>query len=170
MTSDASAECSTRTTRRYCASAVRRCPRVSQAEDIVAEVFEIAWRRLETIDEGHERAWLYATARNVLANHRRRGQREPHLVDVSPLLDIQPSAAGLVDETDRLRRAMTHLSSRDRDVLALAAWEQLDPAEAAEVLGCSPVTYRVRLHRARNRLQAVLDQRPRAATTRKATR
>ena len=42
------------------------------ADDIVAEVFLIAWRRLSDIPVGFERPWLFRTAWNVLANTRRK--------------------------------------------------------------------------------------------------
>ena len=36
-------------------------------------------------------------------------------------------------------------------------WHDLTPREAAAVLGCSPATYYVRLHRARRRLERALQ-------------
>jgi RNA polymerase sigma-70 factor (ECF subfamily) len=43
------------------------------------------------------------------------------------------------------------LSAGEREVLALAAWEELSSSAIAEVLGCSPNAARIRLHRARRR-------------------
>lgn len=40
------------------------------------------------------------------------------------------------------------------------AWDRLTNARAAEVLGCTEATFRVRLHRARARLDATLDLTP----------
>src|SRR2546421_12343440 len=42
---------------------------IADAEDAVAEVFLIAWRRLDDLPTGNEaRLWLYGTARRVAAN------------------------------------------------------------------------------------------------------
>jgi RNA polymerase sigma-70 factor (ECF subfamily) len=55
--------------------------------------------------------------------------------------------------------ALRSLAPRDRDVLALSAWEGLRAEEIAVVVGCSPAAARVRLHRARRRLRAALAAR-----------
>jgi RNA polymerase sigma-70 factor (ECF subfamily) len=51
---------------------------------------------------------------------------------------------------------MEELSSSDRELIRMAYWEDLSRDEIAEILGCSAVTVRVRLLRARNRLDALL--------------
>jgi RNA polymerase sigma-70 factor, ECF subfamily len=50
-------------------------------------------------------------------------------------------------------------------VLALVAWEELPVADAARALGCSAPVFSVRLHRARRRLERLLNQ-PATATSR----
>lgn len=55
-----------------------------------------------------------------------------------------------------LRRALARLGEDDAEILRLWAWEQLEPAEIASVLGISAAASRVRLHRARRRLEAAL--------------
>lgn len=53
-----------------------RADSASDAQDAAAEVFLVAWRRLDALPEGDAaRAWLYATARRVLANQRRASRR-----------------------------------------------------------------------------------------------
>jgi RNA polymerase sigma-70 factor (ECF subfamily) len=42
------------------------------------------------------------------------------------------------------------LSAKDRELLVLIGWMDLTPAEAADVLGASAGTIRVRWHRLRN--------------------
>ncbi|TCC57419.1 sigma-70 family RNA polymerase sigma factor [Kribbella pittospori] len=55
---------------------------------------------------------------------------------------------------------MTHLqlSDADRELLSLVAWEGLDTAQLAAALGCSRNSAAVRLHRARRRLERLMDQ------------
>ena len=43
----------------------------ARADDVVAEVFLVAWRRLEDMPP-EPRPWLFGVARRVLANERRR--------------------------------------------------------------------------------------------------
>ncbi|MGB7981220.1 MAG: sigma-70 family RNA polymerase sigma factor, partial [Candidatus Nanopelagicales bacterium] len=52
--------------------------------------------------------------------------------------------------------ALDDLAETDAELLRLWAWEQLEPAEIAAVLGCSPGTARTRMHRARTRLRVAL--------------
>lgn len=137
------------------AYALRRIDR-STADDIVSEVFVVAFRRLEQIPED-ALPWLLATARRVLANYRRAaGRREALTAQLSVL-----HRSGWRDEMGgerELLRALARLSERDREVLLLVAWEDLDPAAAAAALGCSRAAFAVRLHRARRRLAMAMTQ------------
>ncbi|GIF66315.1 hypothetical protein Ais01nite_43500 [Asanoa ishikariensis] len=61
----------------------RRTEPVQDAADLMAEVFVVAWRRLDAVpaEPLQARAWLLGTARGVLANHRRRAVRRSQLAD-----------------------------------------------------------------------------------------
>lgn len=50
------------------------------------------------------------------------------------------------------------LTDSDRELLALAIWEGLDPGEIATVLACSRNAVRIRLHRARKRFAMALNE------------
>jgi RNA polymerase sigma-70 factor, ECF subfamily len=52
------------------AYALRRADAMT-AEDVVAEVFLIAWRRIDRVPQTEPVLWLYSVARRVLANQRR---------------------------------------------------------------------------------------------------
>lgn len=126
------------------------------AQDAVGEVFLIAWRRLEELPEGEAvRPWLYATARRVMANQARADARRSRLrdrlrADQAPASDSDPP-------TERVRDALAALGPRDREVLLLAEWEGLTPAEIAVVLQSPAVSIRSRLHRARRRFRAAFE-------------
>ena len=131
------------------------------ARDVAAETFLVAWRRLEVAPE-HPRSWLLACARRVLANELRRRGRHQRLVD-RVALDVPPDGADADTDPgweDRaaVRSALAGLSARDREVLTLFGWEQLDQREIAEVLGCSVGAVKVRLHRARRRLAGAIAE------------
>ncbi len=128
-----------------------------EVDDAVAEVFLVAWRRLDEVPSGTgARAWLYATARRVLANQARAGARRGRLRDK---LSAQPVTVLAAEDplADRVHDALAALGNRDREVLLLAEWEGLTPGEIATVLGCPAVTVRGRLHRARRRFSAVFE-------------
>jgi RNA polymerase sigma-70 factor (ECF subfamily) len=138
--------------------ALRRAATREDAEDVVAETFLTAWRRLEEVPGGSgARPWLYGVARNALANQRRAERRRGRLWG---LLQAEPAAAWhgakADDELASVAAAFARLKGGDRELLALAAWEELDAGEIATVLGCSRNAARIRLHRARRRLTSEL--------------
>lgn len=125
-------------------------------EDIVSETFLVAWRRLGTVPE-EPLPWLLAVTRNVIANHRRKLARHDRLaVELAALDRMLPdgpsSDEGMVTRAD-LFAALSSLSALEREALLLTGWDGLSDAQAARVCGCSARTFRVRLHRARKRLE-----------------
>ncbi|WP_242496288.1 RNA polymerase sigma factor [Xylanimonas protaetiae] len=128
----------------------------ADAEDVVAEVFAIAWRKRDAVLVD-SRAWLLGVARRVLANQVRAQGRRAALTErlrAAPAPPV-PDGTGLVREVDELRRALARLRPADREVIALLASAELTTAEVAEALGCSPAGAATRVHRARRRLRAV---------------
>jgi RNA polymerase sigma factor (sigma-70 family) len=139
--------------------AVRRCDSPDDAADVVAETFAIAWRRIDAVPHGDgARLWLYRVAGNVLANQRRGALRRQGLATAlaTQLASLyEPSAEDRLADGE-LARVFRELPPDDREVLSLVAWEGLDHGEIATVLGCSRITVRSRLHRARKRLARAL--------------
>lgn len=132
----------------------RRCD-AGVADDVVADVFLVAWRRLEDVPTDGL-PWLLGTARRVLANHARsRGRwlalRERAGAEAGAVVASEPRSA---DGT--VLRALAALRPIEREALLLVAWEGLTPAQAAEALGIRPGTFSVRLHRARRKFASAL--------------
>lgn len=139
------------------------------AADLTAEIF------LAAIDaSGHyrsrrgiPRAWLFGIARNTIHNEFRRAGREREAVQ-------RVQGRALLDDDDLTRmqeridaesiardlfRAVEELPGSEREALELHAIDELSPREVGEALGISPVTARVRLHRARRTLrQSLVDE------------
>jgi RNA polymerase sigma-70 factor, ECF subfamily len=138
------------------------------AEETVSEVFIIAWRRLDDVPSD-PLPWLLACARRVLANQRRAARRRVALHERLSQAGDPPGAWEFDGVGDRpLARALGELSGEDRELLLLVAWEELDPEQTAQTLGCSRRTLAVRLHRARRRLADSLqriEQQERSTTT-----
>jgi RNA polymerase sigma-70 factor (ECF subfamily) len=138
--------------------ALRRAP-AGDAADLAAETFLLAWRRLDDVPPGAEaRLWLYGAARRLLANQRRGERRRERLAE--RMRDDARTAADRdeVHEGHGLRAAFARLRADQRELLALVAWEGLEPREIACVVGSSPNAVRLRLHRARRRLAALLEE------------
>jgi RNA polymerase sigma-70 factor (ECF subfamily) len=133
------------------------------AADVVAETFTIAWRRLDAVPDGEAALyWLYSTARRVLANHARGERRRSRLAQ---LLEREaPVTVESLDASPRVAAAFASLRADERELLLLVAWEGLDAAGIASVLGCSRNAARIRIHRARRRFARALA--PSTATPR----
>src|SRR3954470_22627326 len=59
---------------------VRRSASVEDAADLLAEVYLVAWRRIDDVPPGDEaRLWLFGVARRTLANQHRGERRETEL-------------------------------------------------------------------------------------------
>jgi RNA polymerase sigma-70 factor, ECF subfamily len=143
------------------AYALRRA-RHADADEAVAETFLVAWRRLGEVPSD-AKPWLLGVTRRVLANQRcAAGRREALRARV---------AEGCERDSEPRRRppiiqALGRISTRDREILLLVAWDGLSTREAAVILGCSMTAAKVRLHRARRRLRAELERlEPSNATT-----
>ncbi len=135
------------------------------ADDLVAETFLVAWERRDRFDpaRGIARAWLFGIATNLLRRHARteaatlralarsagRAER-PEPTDVAARVDATRAAGALAAALAALRR-------EERDVLLLVAWADLRPSEIATALDIDDRTVRTRLHRARTKLRARLE-------------
>jgi RNA polymerase sigma-70 factor (ECF subfamily) len=148
---------------RVVAYAMRRTLNSEDAADVVAETFAIAWRRLETVPHGErEVPWLYTVARRVLANRARRSSTNSALVRrlAHELATSGPAREGSDPERMAALSALDQLSEEDREVLMLVAWDGLTSQELGWVLSCSPTAARIRLYRARARLNQAWSGRP----------
>ena len=131
---------------------------VDDAYDAANEVFAIAWRRIEDVPLGDSaRPWLYVVAKRVLYRRRRGSKRLRRLAErvgtARPAGGPDPATVVVQRaEYDAVITAASRLSTQDREVLNLAAWEGLPHREIAEVLGCSIDAVDQRLHRAKQRL------------------
>jgi RNA polymerase sigma-70 factor (ECF subfamily) len=131
------------------AYADRRCPS-ADADDVVAETFAVAWRRLDAVPTDDALPWLYSVARKVLANQRRSQRRWFGLLD--RLRSEQPGAAREPRDGAPVVDALRRLKPDEREVLLLAAWEGLSHREIGLALGASENAIGIRVHRARKRL------------------
>jgi RNA polymerase sigma factor (sigma-70 family) len=140
----------------------RRLTSGEDIDDVVAEVFLTAWRRLDDVPSGAALPWLYATARRVLANAYRAEQRRRTLTETVARQrhNLAGDPADDVAGAQAVAAAFDSLSGTDREILRLALWEELPARHAAKVIGCTTAAFHVRLHRARRRLRQELERVP----------
>lgn len=144
---------------------VQRRAHPDHAEDVVAEVFLVVWRRLDDLPHlhGDARAWIFGIARNILLNAQRGEQRRQALgvrlanAAATSHLDAE---VDLVMQSVDFGRAWRLLSEVHQEALGLAVFEDLNAPQAAAVLGISPVAFRLRLSRARRALRLLLEHLP----------
>ncbi|HZS61771.1 MAG TPA: SigE family RNA polymerase sigma factor [Gemmatimonadaceae bacterium] len=123
------------------------------AEDQVAEAFARAWVSWHKVS-GHPapRAWIVRTALNTGASWWRRRRRE------TPLLG--DSRAAREDDATGLDgvvlTALRRLPARQREVLVLRVFLDMDVDATAKQLGIAPGTVRAHLSRATSALSAQL--------------
>ncbi|HVV35063.1 MAG TPA: sigma-70 family RNA polymerase sigma factor [Acidimicrobiales bacterium] len=129
----------------------------ADADDLVADVFTIAWRRFADIPADAAVAWLFGVARNVARNRGRAERRRAALHLMAPR-DASTPPPDEPSDTRVLRAALDALRSDDREVLRLVAWDGVELADLPVALGCSPGAARVRLHRARQRFAAAVTR------------
>jgi RNA polymerase sigma-70 factor (ECF subfamily) len=128
------------------------------AQDLTAEVFLVAWKRIGDVPGGEETLlWLYGVAANVAAHQRRSIARsarlETRLQSVSTNGTDEPEPQVVRNaEYDRVLGAAARLRPADQEILRLAAWDELPHDQISRLLGCSVAAVDQRLHRARKRL------------------
>jgi RNA polymerase sigma factor (sigma-70 family) len=146
----------------------RRTANWAQAEDLVGEVFLVAWRRRAEVQITAESAailpWLLGVAVNVMRNASRSEQRRAHalagLDARASETDFSPELVGRLADEEQMsavRHLVDQLPLQEQDALALCAWSHLTYEEAAAALGVPVGTVRSRLSRARDHLRELLD-------------
>jgi RNA polymerase sigma-70 factor, ECF subfamily len=136
----------------------------ADAEDLLQEIFLSAHRKLDGFrGESALGTWLYRLATNHCLDHlRSRAARMNQLTDA---LDDEPGqAAGrnLAEQTVTkmdLERALARLPEGCRAAFVLHDVQGLEHREVAEVLGVAEGTSKSQVHKARQRLRALLLER-----------
>ncbi len=138
------------------------------AEDITETVFLKAFDALPRFREQGDgqdstfKVWLYAIARNVIANERRRQRRHPEdPIELALQLRAMDDPAASAEprlEAQRALAAVMELPPDRRQAVVLRFVNELSAREIGEIMGKSEGAVRVLIHRAllsvRRRLEA----------------
>jgi RNA polymerase sigma-70 factor (ECF subfamily) len=137
----------------------------ADAEDAVQEAFLRVLRHRETLHEVRDqRVWLIRIVWNVVLDRKRRAKTRPETDDVSELARVLPADGLSAEEHATAAQHHAHvlacveeLPLKERQVMFLSAFEELNSVEIATVLGITESSVRSRLFRARNLMAGLLD-------------
>jgi len=142
------------------------------ADDAAQRVFWLAHQKLDSIEVGCEKSFLFSLARGTAANQRRSSARSREVSDSAALdesLDESPSPeelSSMKQARQLLDKALDELPIELRTVFVLFELEGLTMAEIADVAAIAPGTVASRLRRARVEFHGIasrLQARVRAA-------
>lgn len=125
-----------------------------ELDDCVQKVFLAAAKRLDDIEEGKERAFLFGCAQNTAAHFRRSLARRREVPEEE--VEEQSSAATSPEmltarkqSREMLDRILNSMEDSMRSVFVLHAFEEMTMAEISQLLEIPPGTVASRLRRAR---------------------
>jgi RNA polymerase sigma-70 factor (ECF subfamily) len=135
----------------------------ADAADTCAEIFPVAWRRLDDIPLAPKTLpYLFGIAARVISNQRRTLHRRSRLdarlgaLGIAPAPD--PSVVVVQDSRDReVLAAVRRLKPTDREIVMLYAWEDLPRDVIAEMMGPTRAAVDQRIHRSYQRLARILE-------------
>jgi RNA polymerase sigma factor (sigma-70 family) len=137
------------------------------ADDVMSETFLIAFERRNDFDKtrGDASPWLYGIATTLLKQHARQEARawKGMVADGQGRvghneIEAADSRVDAQREIKRLSSSLRKMHARDRDVLLLHAWGDLDYEGIAQALDLPIGTVRSRLNRARRLLRTATNR------------
>ena len=141
--------------------ALRRLGDRGRAEDAVQDTFAAVWRSARSYrpERGPGAPWLFAVARNAIADGGRRRIEPPAEVPDTPSSEAGPDERAESEWVSwRVHRALEELPEHEREVIALAYWSGLSQSEVADFLSIPLGTVKTRTRAALARLADILEE------------
>lgn len=138
----------------------------TRADDLVQETLARAWEKRRLWAAGSDlRAWLFTIMHNVFVNQRAMARRDAQNVSIDGDEDggaawqipVRPMQQTRVELTE-IMREVQRLPNEQREVLMLAAVEEMRYEEIATVLSIPVGTVMSRLSRAREKLRRAVAE------------
>ena len=132
---------------------------VALADDITSETFLRAWSSVGRIRESTVKAYLFTIVRNLYLLEIRRSSRHVELQDALPSRANEPERH--IDQQAAVAivfRALRTLPEVDRAALLMRAQNDMLYEEIAQALQLSLSSVKVKIHRARLKLSALLPK------------
>jgi len=137
----------------------------SDAEDAVQEAFLRVLKHRDTLGEVRDqRVWLIRIVWNIVLDRKRRAKTRPETDDVAELARVLPceglsaeARASAAQHHAHVLSCVEQLPPKEREVITLSAFEELNSVEIATVLGITESSVRSRLFRARNLMAGLLN-------------
>lgn len=134
----------------------------AQADDLVQDCLERAWSRMHLWTVGTNiRAWLFTILHNLHLNAARKRRNMPGLVPIETSAAEPPVRPTQEDglAVENMWEAFSNLPEPQRAAILLITLEEMSYEEAASVLGIPVGTLMSRVHRGRERLRRLMDER-----------
>jgi RNA polymerase sigma-70 factor (ECF subfamily) len=136
------------------------CGDPALADDLTSETFLRAWSSTSPIREATVKAYLFTIVRHLYLSELRRSSRHAPLTDAiaspAPGQDVRFEKGSALDTVLRGLRALPEI---ERAALLMRTQGGMSYAEIAETLQLSTVNAKVKVHRARLKLTALLPER-----------
>jgi RNA polymerase sigma-70 factor (ECF subfamily) len=136
---------------------IARRTKAEDVEDLAADLFALAWQKRDSIPEGLELPWLYKSARYLIANHNRKQQGRTSILATLQEPQSAPSAESIALADLELADAWKALSTKEKEILSLWAFEGLEPKQLAVALEKSENACAIALSRAKSKLTQLLN-------------
>ncbi len=125
-----------------------------EAEEVTQDAFVRALERWDRVRAaGNRPGYLYRIAVNLYRSKLRRVARAARKT-LRPQPEADPFQAA--DDRDAIARALVALPEGQREAVVMVEWLGMTDDQVGEILGISPVTVRVRIHRARGTMRPIL--------------
>jgi len=135
---------------------------VHQAEDLVSEVFERAFLKMDSLRNDEAFAtWLFTIARNLVTSHARKRGRET-VVDPDILKSVVATSMSVEnevlvrEEVAAVVECLKKFPQREQDIVSLKFDAELTNGQIARVMGLSEANVRVILFRTLRKLREMI--------------
>ena len=139
-----------------------RVGQVHLAEDLVADVFERAYTKADSLRSKEAYStWLFTIARNAIISNARKHSRET-IVDPDVMGDISPSTASVEteilarEEQSAVARLVRDFPQREQDIISLKFDAELSNHQIAEIMDLSEPNVRVIIFRTLRKLRELM--------------